>query len=209
MLLGAVFVDDFFSFESRVFIENWWWVSHSCGRFSKFSFTICFRGRNLNPDLCSHSLVGPTKMKDGGSKWTRTKCSVVIQTWSWRGKPADSTRAGLQEANDERWHFGFPGRAVSVAPRATRIQPESIRKVHHKPIFFLVFWVDSEPGLKSKFWKLGWAGSTQICFKKLDELHRFNWNFVWNSRWICSSRLGEFAISSWCCPYWNIKEGRI
>jgi len=28
----------FFGFESRVFIENWWWVSQGCGRF--FSFTM-------------------------------------------------------------------------------------------------------------------------------------------------------------------------
>ena len=34
--------------------------------------------------------------------WKRINCSVVIQTWSWRGKPAASARAWLWEANAER-----------------------------------------------------------------------------------------------------------
>jgi len=32
----------------------------------------------------------------------RTNCSVAIQTWSWRGKPAASSQSGLREANAER-----------------------------------------------------------------------------------------------------------
>jgi len=36
------------------------------------------------------------------SMWKRMNWSVVIQTWSWRGKPAASTRSGLREANVER-----------------------------------------------------------------------------------------------------------
>jgi len=34
--------------------------------------------------------------------------SVVIQTWSWCGKPAASARAWLWKANAEGWHFIFP-----------------------------------------------------------------------------------------------------
>jgi len=40
--------------------------------------------------------------------WKRTKWSVVIQTWSWLGKPAASARTGLRKANAERWHCIFP-----------------------------------------------------------------------------------------------------
>jgi len=40
--------------------------------------------------------------------WKRTNWSVVVQTWSWHGKPAASTWAGLQEENAECWHFVFP-----------------------------------------------------------------------------------------------------
>jgi len=36
------------------------------------------------------------------SLWKRMNWSVVFQTWSWRGKPAAGTRAGLREANAER-----------------------------------------------------------------------------------------------------------
>jgi len=32
---------------------------------------------------------------------TNCQCSVVIHTWSWRGKPAASARAWLREANNE------------------------------------------------------------------------------------------------------------
>ena len=42
------------------------------------------------------------------SLWKRTKWFVVIQTWSWRGKPAVIARARLQEANAERWNHMFP-----------------------------------------------------------------------------------------------------
>jgi len=42
------------------------------------------------------------------SLWKRTKWFVVIETWSWRGKPVASARAGLREANAERWHLFFP-----------------------------------------------------------------------------------------------------
>jgi len=39
--------------------------------------------------------------------WKRTNSSVVMQTWSWRGKHAASTRAGLRAANAGRLHFIF------------------------------------------------------------------------------------------------------
>jgi len=40
--------------------------------------------------------------------WKCTNCLVVIQTWSWSGKPAAMARAELRKANAERYRFIFP-----------------------------------------------------------------------------------------------------
>jgi len=41
-------------------------------------------------------------ISSNSSLWKRTNCSVAIQTWSWRGKPAASSQAWLRQANAER-----------------------------------------------------------------------------------------------------------
>ena len=48
--------------------------------------------------------------------WKQTNCSVVIQTWSWSGKPAAIARAGLWEANAERYSIWFCRSSCLVFP---------------------------------------------------------------------------------------------
>jgi len=76
-------VDDFFPLRVEFLLKTDGGYPIHAGVF--FHSRFVFEAETLTPtyvDLCSHTLVGPraTAMKDGGSKWTRTKWSVVIQT---------------------------------------------------------------------------------------------------------------------------------
>jgi len=57
--------------------------------------------------LNKRAYPGPTEsmlqsISSNSFLWKRTNCSIVIQTWSWCGKPAASARAWLREAHVER-----------------------------------------------------------------------------------------------------------
>jgi hypothetical protein len=67
---------------------------------------VCFNERAYSESL--ESCFQSNSSNSFLWKPTHRLVTVVIQTWSWCSQPAAIARAGLWEANAERWHFIFP-----------------------------------------------------------------------------------------------------